>query len=46
MKEEVHYIPKKIINFDINNIKQKYSNRITDLNIKSFSNNINASLNY
>ena len=38
-------ILQKIINFDINNIKQKYSNWITDLNLKSLSNNTIVSLN-
>ena len=35
----------KIINFDINNIKYKFSNRITDLNKEALSNNNVVSLN-
>jgi hypothetical protein len=35
----------KIINFDINNIKYKFSNRITDLNKQALSNNNVVSLN-
>ena len=38
-------ILQKIINFGVNNIKQKYSNWITDLNLKSLSNNTIVSLN-